>query len=145
MKTRRIQAVRKDPKMERYPRIAVAYVLKSESGDPIASMDGISRVFANFLPTMLSQPASDGTVKIKLIYKAHNARRKRTTFSCDFRVLPSESEADLLRRWQEALRDGRIQVKSTWESYMRNHPRDPTKYEWFTGDSHPLQKPWYHQ
>jgi hypothetical protein len=127
-----IQAIAKESSMGRYPGIAGAYILKTEKGDVITSMDGVSRVFAHFLPTMISQPASDGTVKIKLIYKVLNGVRKRTTFSCDFRVLPTETEADLLTHWKEALRDGRIRVRSMWEAFMRNRPRDPTKYEWFT-------------
>jgi hypothetical protein len=79
LKNWRIQAIVKDSTMERYPGIAEAYFLKTEFDDPISSMDGISRVFAHFLPRMISQPASDWTVKIKLIYKALNAYRKRTT------------------------------------------------------------------
>jgi hypothetical protein len=53
----RIQAIAKNPDAERYPAIDAAYVLKTETGDPITSMDGISRVFAHFLPTMVSQLA----------------------------------------------------------------------------------------
>jgi hypothetical protein len=135
----------KDPEMGRYPGVASAYILKAENGDPITRMDGVSRVYAHFLPTMVSQPASDGPVRIRLIYKALNAARKYTTFSCDFRVSPLETEENLLAHWHEAIHDGRIHVRSSWGAFMRSRPRDPLKYEWFAGDARPLQKPWHDQ
>jgi hypothetical protein len=42
--------------MTRYPGMAVAYVLKNEKGGPITSVDGISQVFACYLPAIHQSP-----------------------------------------------------------------------------------------
>jgi hypothetical protein len=95
----RVQAREKGIDFERYPGFATAYVFETDSGDPVTSMDGLSRAFAHYLLTVISQPAPDGTGKIKL--------------SKDFRVLPTETERDLLEHWQDAVRRGQIECKST--------------------------------
>lgn len=43
--------------LKRYPGVAAAYVFKNESGDPVASMDGLARVFAHYLPAIIQAPA----------------------------------------------------------------------------------------
>jgi hypothetical protein len=108
-------------------------------------MDGLSRVFAHYLPTMIFQPVFDGTVKIKPIYQVLDGSRKYVKVDKDMRVLPAESEQDLLNRWFDFARANEIQCTSNWPRYLKGRPKKPTAYEWFTRDMHPLQKPWFDQ
>jgi hypothetical protein len=70
----RVQAYTDNPDLTGYPGVAAPYVFKNDAGDSVVSMDGISRVNAHYLPAMvqapISQPASDGTVMIRLIHHA---------------------------------------------------------------------------
>jgi hypothetical protein len=51
----RAQVCAADPEMARFPGVANAYVMKTESGDPVTSMDGLTKVFAHFMSSMISQ------------------------------------------------------------------------------------------
>jgi hypothetical protein len=82
--------------MSRFPAVGTACHLKSETGGPVASMDDLSKVLAHLIPTMIPQPGSDGTVKVKMIYHALDGSRSYVKISKDFRVLPEETEQELL-------------------------------------------------
>jgi hypothetical protein len=112
MEAWRIEAQLKDSESERYPPVAASYVFKSETGDPVTSMDGTTRVFAHYLPSVvqapaqtITQPASDGKVKIKLIYQDLDPGGRYIRVCFDLRVRPDESEQDLLEHWSNQVRN----------------------------------------
>jgi hypothetical protein len=145
MQTWRVQACNADPNLARYPGVATAYIMKSETGSPVSSMDNMSKIYAHILSSTITQPNSDGTVMIKLTHKALDSTRKYFTRSVDLRVLPDETEQELIDRWFEELRAGRIKLSSSWLAHLKSRPKEASSYEWFTGESLPLQKPWHDQ
>jgi hypothetical protein len=126
MLTWRAKVCAKDPEMTRFPGVGTAYHLKTETGDPVASMDNLSKVYTHFIPTMIPQPGSDGTVKVKLIYHTLDCTRKYVKLNTDLRVLPDESEQELLDRWFEAVREARVKCSSTWQNNNNNDDNNDT-------------------
>jgi hypothetical protein len=138
--------------LKRYPGAAAAYVFKSESGDPVVSMDGINRVFAHYLPAMVqapkevvSQPASDGMVMSTVVRHALTSDRKYVKKNARARVLPSETEWDLLNRWFVDLHNSKVKVTDVRKRYLERRPKEASYDKWYSGDMHPLEEPWWDQ
>jgi hypothetical protein len=137
---------------------AVLYVFKSESEDPVTSMDGIKRVFAHYVqtigqvqtqgsdpPTVILQPASDGKVSVRLSYHHLGLDRKYVIAHAGIRVRPDESENDLSEHWfREVHNDVNFRrFQDKWHQHLKTQSQDPTDYELYTGDLNSLQRPWW--
>jgi hypothetical protein len=76
MKARRSRTHVDHGDLNKFPPFAAAYSFRDEAGNAVSSMDGISRVFAHYLPSVvqapapvISQPAAGGKVSVLLVYR----------------------------------------------------------------------------
>jgi hypothetical protein len=78
---------------------------------------------------------------ITLVRHVLAADRKYVKKNTKMRVLPSETEEDLLNRWLVDVHSGKVKDTDAWKRYQERRHKESACYEWHSGDMHPLEKP----